>query len=239
MAMSTKPEMTPEERAADLARWNQQQQHKANQRSARRGGMEWEDVLKIAKESLPETAPPLPYDLTPEGQRMARFRQLCPPEYMQKVDRAKLQDPEAYDKATAWDGSFRGPLLCGKHGTRKTGAAWSCLGRLFVKGGHEFAWWPVKKLVADIEEYEAANCAEAFWRRFSRIPVLMVDDLDKINWSFDSQKAALFSFYDWLYRDHRPCLTTTNNNRAWWTERMGEAFARRLFEGAHHPIEFK
>lgn len=237
--MSTTPEMTPEERAADIARWSREQDRKASQRTARRSdGIDTTDLLKILRENLPETPPPLPYEMTPEGQRLARFRQLCPAEYMQKVDRSKLLAPAAFDQACAWDGRFPGPLLTGKTGARKTGAAWSLLGRLFVKEGVEFAWWPVKKLVTDIEEYENANMAEAFWRRFSRMGVLMVDDLDKINWSFDSHKTALFSFYDWIYRDHRPCITTTNKDRAWWTERMGDAFARRLFEDAQFEIRF-
>jgi hypothetical protein len=230
--------MTPEERAADIAKWKRLDAERANKRSARHVGTEWEDVLKIARESLPEEAPPLPYDLTPEGQRMARFRQLCPVEFMQKVDRTKLKYPAAYDRATAWNGSFRGPVLFGEHGSRKTGAAWSVLGRLFVNDGREFAWWPVKKLVSDLEEYEQANMAEAFWRKYSRLDVLMVDDIDKINWSFPSQPSALFAFYDWIYRDHRPCITTTNKDRAWWTERMGDAFARRLFEDAHFEVKF-
>lgn len=33
-------------------------------------------------------------------------------------------------------------------------------------------------------------------------------------------------------------ITTTNKDRAWWSEKMGEAFARRLFEGAHFEVVF-
>lgn len=236
---SRTPEMTPEERAADIAQWSKRQAERANVRSARRGdGIDTDELLRIARENLPDVAPPLPYEYTDEGKRMARFRQICPVEFMQKVNRGMLKNPEAFDRAAAWDGSFRGPLLCGPTGTRKSGAAWSCLGRLFVQGGQEFAWWPVKKLMADIEEYEEQNMAEAFWRKYSRIPLLMVDDVDKINWSFPSQPAALFAFYDWIYRDHRPCVTTTNKDRAWWAERMGDAFARRLFDDAHNEVNF-
>lgn len=239
LALEPRPAMdlSPETKA-DITRWNKRQAELADKRSAALPKMDTDEMLRIARENLPETAPPLPLEYTPEGQRLARFKQMCPVEFQQVVNRSRLANVAAYDRVTSWDGSFRGPVLSGKTGTRKTGAAWDCLSRLYVHCGMDFAWWPVKKLVTDLEEYEAANMAEAFWRKYSRMGVLMVDDLDKINWSFESQKSALFAFYDWIYRDHRPCITTTNKDRAWWTERMGEAFARRLFEDAHFTIQF-
>ena len=68
--------------------------------------------------------------------------------------------------------------------------------------------------------------------------MLFVDDIDKINWQFESQVALLWSFYDWIYRTKKPCITTTNQSREWWTEKMGAAFARRLFDDAQRPVRF-
>ena len=102
-----------------------------------------------------------------------------------------------------------------------------------------FAWFPVKRLITEFARYEGKDLAEEFYRNYRKYDVLFVDDLDKFNSHFESEGAALFQFYDWVYREHRPCLTTTNRSRAKWVDMMGEAFARRLFDDAHLPVIFK
>jgi len=223
---------------AELALWHAECERKASQKSAKHEGMEWEEVAKIAAANLPETAPPLPYDMTEEGKRLARFRLLCPAEFMQAIKRPILANPSAFDAVAGWNGSFRGPLASGVTGTSKSRAAWSALGRLFVKENRSFEWFPVKRLVTEFERYESKDMADEFWRIRGNFHVLFVDDLDKINWQFESQQAALFQFYDWIYRAHKPCITTTNNKRDWWANKMGDAFTRRLFDDAHHAIQF-
>lgn len=224
---------------ADIDRWTAEQARKADTRSAKRGGgMEWEDVLKIAHAMLPEEAPPLPYALTPEGQRMADFRKTCPAEFCQHPDKARLPDATAFFAVSQWQGAFPGPLAVGATQMAKTRAAWSALGALYVRGGKSFAWFPVKRLLTEFIKYESKDLADEFYRQYSRFDVLFVDDIDKVNWSFESETSALFQFYDWIYRNHRPCITTTNNTEAWWKKKMGDAFTRRLFQDAHFAVTF-
>ncbi len=193
--------------------------------------------LKAALETLPEVVK-LPFEHTPEGQRLAKFRKICDPEFMRTIDRALLPSAEAFDRIADWSGAFPGPVATGPTNAAKTRAAWSALGKLYVKGNKAFAWFPARRLVGELAKYEEANIAEEFFRTYSFFPILFVDDLDKINWQFDSQSAAMFAFYDWVYRAKRPCITTTNKTRKWWADKMGDAFARRLFESSHFEVNF-
>lgn len=172
------------------------------------------------------------------GERIACFKRACPAEFSGKVDRGLLSDPAAFDAVANWRGSFPGPIASGPTGRSKTRAVWSALGRLSVDEGRTFAWFPVKRLLTEFARYESKNIADEFFRYYRIFDVLFVDDLDKINWQFESEMQALFQFYDWIYRDHRPCVTTTNKDRKWWADKMGDAFARRLFDEAHGAVTF-
>lgn len=172
------------------------------------------------------------------AERISRFKRACPPEFSGRVDRGLIGNPDAFDRVTAWAGAFPGPLASGPTGKSKTRAAWSVLGRLTVDGGKTLAWFPVKRLLTEFARYESRDIADEFWRYYRTFDVLLVDDLDKINWQFESEMQTLFQFYDWIYRDHRPCVTTTNRDRKWWAEKMGDAFARRLFDEAHFTVTF-
>jgi hypothetical protein len=198
---------------------------------------DWRAAFLAAREQLPDHVE-LPYAMTPEGERLTKFRNICPDEFRAKIDRAKVPNPEAFDLVALWDGSFPGPCASGKTKTAKTRAAWSALGRLYVKQNKPFAWFPVRRLVTELEGYETKGFADEFFRNYAHFAVLMVDDLDKINWQFESQQAMLFAFYDWVYRSKRPCISTTNKTRKWWADKMGDAFARRLFEDAQFEVAF-
>jgi len=177
---------------------------------------------------------------TLEDERLMRFRRVCPPEFMAKINTAMLINPAAFERVAQWNGTFPGPCAFGSTGTAKTRAAWSAIGRLWVRENRPFAWFPVKRLVTEFERYESKGLADEFWANYSapRFSLLFVDDVDKINWQFESQMSALFSFYDWIYRAHIPCISTTNKPREWWAEKMGEAFVRRLFNEAHFEVKF-
>ena len=112
------------------------------------------------------------------------------------------------------------------------------MGRLWVKGAKPFAWFPVRRMVTELERYDKSGSPDEFFRAYSFFKVLMVDDADKINWAFESHGQMLFTFYDWIYRNRIPCITTTNKSRKWWADAMGDAFARRLFNDAHFAVEF-
>lgn len=198
---------------------------------------EWVAAIKAAFATLPETVE-IPYALTPEGERMAGFKRICPEEFWRKIDRTRLPNAKAFDAVALWAGGYPGPCAVGKTDTAKSRAAWSALGRLYVKENRPFAWFPVRRLATELGRYEERGAADEFFRAYSHYRVLLVDDVDKINWQFDSHKEQLFAFYDWVYRTNKPCITTTNKDRAWWANKMGDAFVRRLFDDAHFEVKF-
>jgi DNA replication protein DnaC len=169
---------------------------------------------------------------------MADFKKICPPEFCQRIDRSILTNSGAFDTLTLWDGRFAGPLASGSTGKGKTRAVWSVLGRLHVKEGKSFAWFTAKRLITEFVKYDQKGFADEFYKYYAAYDLLMVDDLDKVNWQFDSETAALFQFYDWVYRANRPCIATTNCGRKWWADKMGDAFTRRLFDEAHQTVLF-
>lgn len=237
--LGDKHEMS-QEMQADMARWNLRQAEKRKPaEDDRKAFLDAMTGLKTAFDNAPETVV-LPPHLTPEGERLQRFRHVCEAEFMQRIDRARLLKPAAFDEVADWDGAFPGPLAFGPTGTAKTRAAWSALGRLFVRDNRAYAWFPVKRLITEFTRFESKDLADEFFKWYgpSRFQVLMVDDLDKINWQFESESAVLFQFYDWIYRCRIPCITTTNKDRKWWTEHAGDAFVRRLFDEAHNAVQF-
>lgn len=224
--------------ADDIRRWEEEGDRRGTRLALRGRKMEWEDVIKEAFSELPEQAPPLPFNMTPEGQRFLEFSRICPIEFTEAIENTRLPNSSAFSRVVQWDGVFPGPMASGATGTAKTRAAWAALKRLHIDKAKTFAWFPVKRLLNEFNKYEAANLGQEFYKQYSYQSVLFVDDIDKINWSFDSESAALFQFYDWVYRENRPCISTTNRPAAWWSEKMGEAFTRRLFTDAHFHVDF-
>jgi hypothetical protein len=197
----------------------------------------WRALFLKIQDSLPEKVD-IPFNRTPEGERTAAFKRVCDVEFSRRIDRSLLRFPEAFDRVALWDGSFPGPCAIGETGTAKTRAAWSAIARLYIREAKTFAWFPVKRLVSEIDRYDSNGIGDEFFRLYSHYRVLFVDDADKINWAFESQCSSLFAFYDWVYRTRKPCVTTTNKPREWWAEKMGDAFARRLFDDAHFAVIF-
>lgn len=229
----------------EYARWQREHERRAGQRSAKQTpeGMEWKQVLEAIASAPPETPDEIAarekrLQEFERNERLACFRKICPPEFQAKIDRDQLASQPAFDAVCAWTGTFPGILCHGPTGTAKTRACWSTIGRLMVNEARSLAWFPVKRLITEFARYESKDLADEFWRFYRGFNLLFVDDLDKINWQFESESSALFQFYDWIYRERRPCLTTTNHTRQWWSDKMGDAFARRLFDEAHAPVEF-
>lgn len=201
---------------------------------------DWRAALAEASKNLPEAAQ-IPYERTPEGERWTRFKAVMKDnasEFLKTVDRSQLRNPAAFDLVAGWDGKFPGPIATGPTGYSKSRAAFSAIGRLFVKENRPFTWFPVLRLISEFTRYEKKDLTDEFYRHLTHYPVLLVDDVDKINWAFESQPGVLFQFYDWVYRAKRPCITTTNKDRAWWVDHMGEPFVRRLFDEAHFTVNF-
>jgi hypothetical protein len=199
-------------------------------------GEEMKRALREAFAKLPDHVE-IPYELTPVGERMAKFKAVCPPEFMFKIDRARLPNPAAFDRVAQWNGQYPGPLASGGTGSAKTRAAWSALGRLGVRENRGFTWFTTKRLTESYFEYHMDGEPERFWRRLNGYHVILFDDLDKLEMN-DRNATMVFELYDWIYRERRPVITTTNRDREWWVNKMGDAFVRRLFDEAHFYVQF-
>ena len=198
---------------------------------------DWREVFARACQDLPDEVV-VPYELTPEGQRLKEFKRVCPEKFFVKIDRALLPYPEQFDRVAKWDGTFPGPMAWGAADTAKTLAAWSVMGRLYVKQNRPFAWFPAKRLITEMHEADEGGDLNNFFRRYSHFRVLMVDDVEKVNLEFGSTIELLFAFYDWVYRSRIPCITTSNQGPDFWDAKMGEGMTRRLFKDAHYAVEF-
>jgi hypothetical protein len=240
--MNTESETTPPA-GVDEADFSRHMRSVEGRTAKRTDGMDWEQVLATIQTLPPET-PEQRAEMErraadrDRAERIGRFKRICPPEFAQRIDRSLIPNASAFDAVSQWSGTFPGPLAFGKTDTAKTRAAWSALGRLNVEHGKSFAWFPVKRLATEFARYEAKDAADEFWRFYRGFNILFVDDLDKINWQFESEMAVLFQFFDWVYRDQRPMICTTNKPREWWADKMGEAFARRLFSDCHTAVFF-
>src|SRR5688572_17211368 len=109
---------------ADIDRWQQAEREKRKKLESKGKAIgtfdELKAALKAAFEQLPENVE-LPFHLTPQGQRFAKFKVLLQdsPEFLQKIDRTKLSNQEAFDAVAKWDGEFPGPIAFGATGAGK------------------------------------------------------------------------------------------------------------------------
>lgn len=198
----------------------------------------WLDQMREQWQRAPAPEQEIAHDITEEGRRAAEFKRVCPEEFITPVDRQRLISQISFDRIASWNGEHPGPIAVGPTGTSKTRAAWSALGRLYVRQHKAFVWFPVRRLITQMSKYEQADLADECFHNWTFYEILFVDDLEKINWQFQSESEYLFSFYDWVYRCRRPCMTTTNMSRQWWADKMGDAFVRRVFDEAHHEVKF-
>lgn len=173
--------------------------------------------------------------------RLVLFERVCPGEFRRPLDRSQLKNPGAFEQVAHWNGRYPGPLGVGLTGTAKTRAAWVALRRLFVCSQvPSFRWYIASDLLQRYADARGSGNQLYFLRGGSGAYAapLFIDDLDKINFAFDSETSNLFAIYDAIYRENIPCLATTNQTKAWWAHKMGAHFTRRLFEGAHQVVQF-
>lgn len=69
--------------------------------------IDWKEAVQSACANLPEHVE-RPYALIPEGERFAAFKRICPPEFMHRIDRTLLPNPEAFDAIASWSGACLG-----------------------------------------------------------------------------------------------------------------------------------
>jgi DNA replication protein DnaC len=196
------------------------------------------NLFKAALENLPAEVA-IPYEKTPEGERAAQFKRVCEEKFYCDIDYQKVRDRAALGRVLAWDGQVPGLCLTGATGLGKTFAAWQALRGLYVRHNRAFAWFPARRLVTELERYEKRDCADDFFRAYDFFRILFVDDVDKINWDYESHPQLLFAFMDWAYRHKKPVIITTNRNRAWWKEKAGDALVRRMFDDGIQEIAFR
>lgn len=237
---------TPEEKerarkelADGAIAWEAAQKKKAEALLRNEGAFaQTREAFLAAMAKLPDV-PVVPYHLTAEGERFERFKRTCDPVFFVEVDFTKIRNRVAYDKVMRWDGRFPGPALHGDTGIGKSFAAWQILRELYVKKAIPFKWFPVRDLVNEMKRYEDNECTADFFRQIDFFKIIYVDDIDKINWDFNSSIQMLFSFLDWVYRAKKPCIVTTNRDRAWWKAKAGDALVRRLFDDGFVEVNFK
>lgn len=227
--------MTPEMQA-DYERWLAKKAEKEVKGEA----STLSDAISAVKrefEALPEHVE-MPDHYKPEVERLDRFRIMCPEEFMRPLNRHQLVSPAAFDDVAGWDGNFPGPLAVGPTATAKTRAVWMALRRLYVDQNISFAWFPVRKLIAEMAKAEGDGYPEGFFRQYSHYKIWFVDDIDKINLQFSSQTSALWEFSDHCYRNRKRLIATTNRDREWWDETLGSTLTRRLFVDGCLPVQF-
>lgn len=192
--------------------------------------------LKKAFAQLPEN-PVIPYHLTEEGHRASQFKAGCPKEFCTAINRNILKNPWAFDQVAKWPGTYPGPLASGPTGQSKTRAAWSVLGRLYVKEGRHITSFTAKRIMEKYFEHHMSGEPARFWSALSRFDVFLLDDIDKFEIN-DRNCTVLFELLDWIYANHRAVVCTNNRPRDWWAEKMGTAFARRMFDEAFFTVPF-
>lgn len=192
--------------------------------------------LQQAFAQLPEK-PVIPYHLTEEGQRASQFKVGCPKEFCTAINRNILKNPWAFDQVAKWDGTYPGPLAAGPTGQSKTRAAWSALGRLYVKNGKRITSFTAKRLTEKYFEHHMDGEPQRFWAALSRFDAFLIDDIDKLERN-QRNDTTIFEVLDWIYANHRPVICTTNRDRAWWTDSLGTAFARRMFDECFFSVQF-
>lgn len=243
--MMTDPR-TPEEKERDrkkleagAAAWEANEKKKADALLRNEGAFaQTRDEFLRVMANLPEKVE-VPYHLTPEGERLTRFQRTCDEKFFVEVDFLRIKNRTAYDRIMQWDGSFPGPCAHGVTGIGKTFAAWQALRHLYVKKAIPFKWFPVRDLVNEMKRYEDNECTADFFRQIDFFKIIYVDDIDKINWDFNSSVQMLLAFLDWVYRRQKPCIVTTNRDRAWWKAKAGDALVRRLFDDGFVEVNFK
>jgi hypothetical protein len=177
------------------------------------------------------------------------FGESCPEEFKRPISRSLLKNPSAFDKLGSWDWSFPGFCCTGGTNCGKTRAVWNSIKRKVDSGTGGFIYFTARGLVEEYLKFHMDGEPKAFWKELgwrgwsnwdSKMvypSLIFVDDLDKVDMN-DRNCGVLFELFDRVYRDHIPCVSTTNKDRAWWIGKMGEAFVRRFMDDAQKELKF-
>ena len=182
-----------------------------------------------------ERKPAAPYDPAAaiREQRMAHFKELCPPEFLKPIDRSLLPVLRAWDESDAWAGSTPGVWLWSREtGQGKTRMAWRQFGRLHVNHGKHCLKATGQALAEEYFTYHMDGEPRAFYRWLARCDVLFIDDIDKIDLQDRRYCRMLRELFDELYAARKPVCVTSNEPISYFAKFCGESCCRRMREVA-------
>ena len=164
-------------------------------------------------------------------QRMEAFKTSCPAEFRAKIDRARIPNLDAWDRADAWTGSHPGIWLWSHEtGHAKSRMLWRQFGRLHVERGKAVLKISGQALAEQYFGYHMSGNPRAFYHWVMAYDVVMLDDLDKID--LDDKRAPRMcrELFDEFYAHQKPVLVTANEPIAHFQKRVGESTSRRMSE---------
>jgi len=135
----------------------------------------------------------------------AWFEDNCPAAY-RNSDRARLPDPDGFDRVQAWEAKDRGILIVGPTGAGKTRSTWAVLGRL-AREGKSIAF--LDGVGFSTTSHRSSMEGDFDWiDRMSTVDILVLDDLGKMKFT-ERVQADLFGIIDRRVADLRPMIITT------------------------------
>lgn len=172
-------------------------------------------------------------------QRLESFKRLCPEEFRAKIDRARIPNLVAWDKADAWEpGTYPGLWLWSSAtGKAKTRMLWRKVGQAMVKLGKRHLFTTGAKLGEF--QYECWRDGEPteFLRRFRNYDFVVLDDLDKFPLTEERSARALRELFDEFYSKHVSVLVSANEPPDVIGEKIGASCLRRV-NAVCESIEF-
>ncbi|MBS0229479.1 MAG: ATP-binding protein [Proteobacteria bacterium] len=194
----------------------------------------------------PATAPPPPTQeeldqRTREivrAQRLARFAEVCPRQFRARIQRELLPNLEAWDKADAWDGTSPGLWLWSHEtGRGKTRMAWRHYGRQHVERGRNVIKASGQALAEEYFRYHMDGEPRGFYRWLHHGQVLVLDDLDKVDYEEPRYARMMRELWDEIYAHQWPVLVTANEPISYFRDILGASCVRRMTE-ATREVQF-
>lgn len=174
--------------------------------------------------------------------RLAQFLGMCPEEFRAKIDRTRIPNLAAWDRADEWQGQHPGLWLwSAATGRAKSRMLWRKFGQLFVERNRRCLRIRGTRLAEAYYEYHMDKNPAGFYRMFERADVIMLDDLDKVNLRADStinMPRVIHQLFDEFYEQHKPVLVTANEPIQYFEQRIGKSADRRITAVCAQEIEF-
>lgn len=164
-------------------------------------------------------------------QRLARFSELCPAQFRKRIDRSLLPNLSAWDQADGWDGTFPG-LWLWSHATGrgKTRMAWRLYGRHHVDRGKSIIKATGQALAEEYFGYHMDGDPRGFYRWLHRGEILVIDDLDKVDYDDRRYGRMIRELFDEIYSHQWPVIVTANEPIEHFGAVLGASAVRRMRE---------